>query len=307
MLHRIIPVFVVAAVGCGGATELNGEASSSDASGGTGGDGSGGTGPTTAGPTTAGSTTAGSTSGGGNTSVSTASASVTVTTVTTATTAATSSTTGMNCAGVECGGLPCHDGRFEVPPGECCPICVCSEIACPAVDCPNGHMETVPEYCCPQCVEALCEGVMCSPPYDCGSGRTFTRPDGACCSGCMPDEPGSVGCVDIACPVEDNCAQGYLRGDLMGACCYECLPDPLYCEQDADCVIADRPRSCCGCPEVISTRALADDACWTPVADPRPIPDECYPEVTCDRECDACPEPGGAWCVDNRCLEVVIE
>lgn len=305
MLHRVIPVFIVAlAVGCGGVTELKGDGAASgsggtggDGSGGTGGDGSGGTGPTTAGVTTAGVTTVGTTSGGGNAAI-TAVASATTTN---------SSTTGLNCDGVECGATPCHDGQLVVLPGECCPVCVCSEVMCASPDCPNGRVETPPGYCCPQCVEALCDGVMCDAAYDCGAGRTFTRPDGACCSGCMPDDPGSVGCVDIACPVDNICAKGFQRGDLMGACCYECLPDPLYCETNDDCVIADRPRECCGCPEVISTRALNDDACWTPVADPRPIPEECYPEVTCDRECDLCADPGTAVCVNSRCTQEILE
>jgi hypothetical protein len=67
--------------------------------------------------------------------------------------------------------------------------------------------------------------------------------------------------------------------------------------------MADRPRACCGCAEAISKRALDDDACWTPVTDPRPIPEECYPDVTCDRLCE-CPVPGTAICVENRCIEV---
>jgi hypothetical protein len=95
-----------------------------------------------------------------------------------------------------------------------------------------------------------------------------------------------------------------VAGDKAGGCCYECLPDPLYCVDSADCVIADRPRSCCGCAEVISTRALADDPCWTPVDEPRDIPEECYPEVICDALCDACPDPGEAACVYNRCTQV---
>lgn len=291
MLLRCFPVLLAAlGAACGGATEVNGDGTAGDGSGGTAGGGSGGVGPTTAG-----GTTASATSGGGNTSAATG------------TSSSASSTTSPNCIGLDCAAIECPDGRSEVPPGECCPVCVCSDVVCASPDCPNGRIETPPGYCCPQCIEELCDGVTCTPPIDCGEGRTFTRPDGACCSGCLPDEPGSVGCVDIACPGDDACAKGFLRGDLLGGCCYECLPDPLYCEQDADCVIADRPRSCCGCPEIMSERALDDDACWTPVADPRPIPEECYPEVTCDRECDACPEPGGAWCLGNRCMEVAIE
>ncbi|HEY6728827.1 MAG TPA: hypothetical protein VI197_32675, partial [Polyangiaceae bacterium] len=98
-----------------------------------------------------------------------------------------------------------------------------------------------------------------------------------------------------------------VRGDLMGGCCYECLPDPLFCEQNADCVLADRPHECCGCPEVISRRALDDDACWYSLAEPRTIPPECYPEFTCDALCGACPDSGSAVCVDNRCTQEILE
>lgn len=276
-------------VGCGGATELNDIGADSDA-GGTG--GTGGSRSTSG----AGGTSNAVTSGGGNTSVSTLS---------TATMTATS-TTSPNCTGIECGGLPCHEGSWETLPGECCPVCMCAEILCDPPVCPNGRIETPPGYCCPQCVEELCSNVHCDGPSECGEGRTFTRPSGACCAGCMPDEPGTVGCVEIACPADDNCAKGYVPGDRMGGCCYECLPDPLYCEEDADCVIADRPRTCCGCPEVISKRALDDDACWSPLSDPRPIPEECYPDVICDAVCGACAEPGLVACIDNRCIEDIL-
>ncbi|HEU5073574.1 MAG TPA: hypothetical protein VFU02_05365 [Polyangiaceae bacterium] len=286
MRRRVIPMCMVAlSVGCGGATELNDNGAGNDG-GGTGGSGTGGT-------------SNGTTSGGGTTSFTTA------TTATNATVTGTS-TTGVHCADVECGGLPCPDGEWQTLPGECCPVCVCPAVSCEPVSCPNGRIETPPGYCCPQCVEELCSDVLCDGPSECGEGRTFTRPAGACCAGCMPDEPGSVACVEIACPPDDNCAKGYVPGDRMGGCCYECLPDPLYCEQNADCVIADRPRTCCGCPEVISKRALEDDACWSPVSDPRPIPEECYPDVICDAVCGACAEPGVAVCVDNRCIEDIL-
>lgn len=222
MLHRVVAVVIVAlTVGCGGATELNGDGSESDGSGGTHA-GSGGTGGGTGGGSGGagtGPTTAGTTPGGGGTGV-TASA----------------------CSGVEC------TGRTECP-----------------------------------------------------DGRTYGRPDGACCAGCIPDEPAP--CPEIACPPGNDCPKGYVRGDYVGGCCSECLPDPAYCEFHEECVMANRPRTCCGCAEAISKRALDDNACWTPVTDPRPIPEECYPDVTCDALCE-CPAPGVAICVDYRCIEV---
>ena len=160
-----------------------------------------------------------------------------------------------------------------------------------------------PGACCEQCADAVCAGVLCDAPTECGNGETWERPNGACCAACVPEEPGTVGCVDIACPLDMVCAAGYIRGDLVGGCCYQCLPDPLFCKADDDCVLADRPRDCCGCPEVISTRALDDDACWYAVDDPRPIPEECYPDAYCDAVCGACPDYGQALCLQNRCVE----
>lgn len=280
MLRRVFTVFTVAlSVACGGATELN----SGD------GNGSGGTG-----------------GHGGASSVATSGRVTSVTSATSACTASAtaSNTTGSNCEGFECGGTPCPDGRLETRPGECCPVCVC-DVACAPVSCPNGRLETPRGYCCPRCIETLCEGVTCDAPIDCGDGRTFTRPDGACCSGCIPDAPNTVGCVAIECPQENRCAAGFIRGDLLGGCCYECLPDPLYCDSDDDCVLANRPRSCCGCPEVISTRALDDDACWYSVLDPRPVPEECFLDAACDAACAPCPDPGVTACVNNRCMSVL--
>lgn len=293
MLHRAIPVLILATVSCGGATELNGDGGPGEATGGSG--GTGGTGGNSS--SNSGGPSSVSSSGGGHTSVATI-------TSTTATTAA-SSTTGGHCPGFECGASPCYDGRYEVLPGDCCPTCVCSDVLCEPIDCPNGRIEDVAGYCCPQCVEALCEGVRCDPPSECGAGRSFTRPDGACCKGCIPDEPGGVLCPELACPPENICAKGFVPGDLVGGCCHECLPDPLYCERDEECVLADRPRACCGCPEVISTRTLADDPCWYSVTEPRMILPECYPDVLCDLLCGACADPGTAACIGNRCLEVV--
>jgi len=145
-------------------------------------------------------------------------------------------------------------------------------------------------------------GVICEPPVECPMGYNWSRPSGACCAGCIAD--GGPSCVEIACP-NQVCPAGYVPGDVTGTgCCYECVPDPLYCTADSECMIADRPRPCCGCPEAISTRAYDEDACWYTPEAPRPIPLECYPMNVCDALCAPCPPPGFAACAQNRCVQV---
>ena len=182
---------------------------------------------------------------------------------------------GLNCELVDCAYPVCDDGQEPVTkPGECCPTCPAPITGC--------------------------EGVTCLPVTACGADYELKRPEGACCEGCVP-KPGGVACLEIACPPDKTCPAGYVRGDLVGGCCYDCVPDPLYCEQTSDCVIADRPRPCCGCPEAISQRLYAADQCWSDVNDPRMVPMECYPQMTCDALCGACPEPGQLLCSDRRC------
>jgi hypothetical protein len=135
---------------------------------------------------------------------------------------------------------------------------------------------------------------------DCGEGYELSQPEGACCKGCVP-KPGGVACREIACPPDDVCPPGYVRGDLVGGCCYDCVPDPLFCNDANDCVTADRPRSCCGCPEAISRRMYDADECWSDVQAPRMIPQSCYPQVTCDAVCGMCPPPGPLLCANHRC------
>lgn len=160
--HPFFRILIAAlAVGCGGTTELNGDGDT-NGSGGTGDTGGGGTGPTTIG-TTSGTTTVSSTTA--------------------------SSTTGPNCAGLDCAFEECPDGRLEVPPGQCCPVCTCENVECELPVCPSGQTVIPEGHCCPQCVDLSCSGVMCGAQTDCPDGRSWTRPDGACCAGCMPDEP----------------------------------------------------------------------------------------------------------------------
>jgi hypothetical protein len=184
-------------------------------------------------------------------------------------------TGGIDCRAVDCAFPVCEDGAAPIAkPGECCPTCPPPQTGC--------------------------DGVMCLPVTDCGPGYELKRPEGACCEGCVP-KPGGVGCLEIACPPDKTCPAGYVRGDLVGGCCYDCVPDPLYCGDVADCLIADKPRSCCGCPEAISQRMYAADECWSDVDMPRMIPQECYPQMTCDAVCGPCPEPGPLSCASHRC------
>jgi hypothetical protein len=180
---------------------------------------------------------------------------------------------GPNCEAVDCAFPVCEDGSKPiVPPGSCCPICPST----------TG-----------------CEGLTCEPVTECEEGYVLSRPPGACCTGCI-QKPGGVACREIACP-STSCPVGFVRGDVLGGCCYDCLPDPSYCNEAADCVIADKPRSCCGCPEAISRRQFAEDPCWSEVGVMRAIPVSCYPQAICDAACRACPLYDEASCVEHRC------
>jgi hypothetical protein len=186
---------------------------------------------------------------------------------------------GLDCSRVDCADEVCDDGQAPViEPGKCCKTC-------------------------PPPVTG-CEGVMCLPAIECAAGYELKRPEGACCEGCVP-KPGGVGCLEIACAPDKTCPAGYVRGDLAGGCCYDCVPDPLYCNEASDCVVADRPRPCCGCPEAISRRQYAADECWSDVNDPRMVPMECYPQMTCDAICNECPPPGELLCSGHRCTLAV--
>ena len=186
---------------------------------------------------------------------------------------------GPNCQAVDCAFPVCDDGATPVTPaGKCCPIC------------PPPP---------PSCL-----GVVCTPVMECGMGYELARPPGACCEGCMPT-PGAVACPKIAC-VDPQCPLGYVPGDLVGGCCTDCVPDPLFCHDATECVIADRPRPCCGCPEAITTREYAADQCWSAVGAPRMIPQSCQPQFMCDAICSPCPAPGAARCIDHRCVEMDI-
>lgn len=136
-------------------------------------------------------------------------------------------------------------------------------------------------------------GGMCDEPT-CPDGELVV-PEGECCPECS--------CAAVSC-VTSDCAPDEVWVIHPGACCPSCEPI-LACESDDDCIVADRPRSCCGCPEVINRAALDDDPCWYDVDAPRELPNECYPEEYCDAVCGACAPIDGVLCVAGRCEEAI--
>ena len=187
---------------------------------------------------------------------------------------------GTNCEAVDCADPVCSNGQMPVTPaGQCCPICPPPQLGC--------------------------QNVECQPVMGCPSGYTLSQPAGACCQGCVP-QPGGVACPEIACP-HSLCPLGYVRGDLVGGCCTECVPDALFCNDDSECLIADKPRSCCGCPEVMTTRQYDAEPRWSDVAMPRKIPESCYPQLMCDAICSPCPPPLNAVCQNHRCVETGLK
>lgn len=179
----------------------------------------------------------------------------------------------------------------------------CSTANCATVDCGEDEVPVLrPGACCTTCSPKPggCEDVKCEPVEACAQGYELAQPPGACCVGCVP-KPGGVACHEIACP-QTSCPLGYVRGDLLGGCCYDCVPDPLHCRNDEDCVMADRPRACCGCPEAITRRQYHDEPCWSELGNPRPLPQACYPQATCDALCAPCENLGNAAvCSEHRC------
>lgn len=178
----------------------------------------------------------------------------------------------------------------------------CATVDCATVDCQDDEVPVLaPGACCATCQPRAngCEAVKCQPITDCGDGYELAQPPGACCVGCVP-KPGGVACREIACP-ETSCAPGYVRGDVLGGCCYDCVPDPLYCREDADCVLADKPRACCGCPEAITRRQFEAEPCWFEPGGERSIPSTCYPDTICDAACGPCSTIEAAKCRGSRC------
>ncbi len=185
-----------------------------------------------------------------------------------------------------------------------------ADVACAAIGCgPGFHSVLRPGECCPSCdpdpMPPSCKGVECSPPQ-CRPGYAPGPIPGACCHGCVengdPIEP--INCTAVDCTDATKCPLGYHPEVSQGSCCAICVPDPGYCQVDSDCLIADRPRACCGCPEAISERHYQNDVCWSDAAAPRPLPEHCTPQVFCAAICAPCAAPGEARCVERHCTEV---
>lgn len=180
----------------------------------------------------------------------------------------------------------------------------CATVGCPPVACTEEEVAVLTQgACCQTCKPRAggCEEVTCEPVEACPEGYELAQPPGACCLGCVPKTSG-VPCDEIACP-QTSCPLGYTRGDLLGGCCYDCVPDPLYCRDNDDCVMADKPRECCGCPEAITLRQYELEPCWSEVGSPRPLPSTCYPQATCDALCAPCVDLGDAAdCSEHRCV-----
>lgn len=205
-----------------------------------------------------------------------------------------SSKAGTSSGGASSGGNASGGGGVGAGPN-------CAAVDCTAADCTDDQLLVLePGACCPTCQPKVdgCENVRCEPVKECGPGYALTQPAGACCAGCFPTGAGAA-CLDIGC-LEPKCPLGYVAGDTYGGCCYDCVPDPLFCEAVDDCVLADKPRSCCGCPESITRRQYQAEPCWSDSSSPRMIPQSCYPQVVCDAVCLPC-EVEAATCIDHRC------
>jgi len=179
----------------------------------------------------------------------------------------------------------------------------CELVDCPFPLCTDGQSPvTLAGQCCPSCPppKSGCDNVECQPVLTCPDGYSLSQPVGACCQGCVPAANGVV-CPQLACP-HSVCPLGYVRGDLVGGCCTECVPDALFCNDNSDCLVANQPRSCCGCARALSVRQYQADPCWSDLNLPRMVPTpECAPQQVCNVSCVAC-TAGSPVCQNHRCI-----
>jgi hypothetical protein len=139
----------------------------------------------------------------------------------------------------------------------------------------------------------------------CPTGFVIERERGACCDTCHPNANAQYpNCEVVDCAPPRNCPIGYHHVLPSYRCCNECEPDPNYCQNDADCIIAELPYACCGCPVAIGTRLYVTDACYSALALPRSVPMSCQSQAVCSVACGVCPVPGIAACVDHSCTQV---
>jgi hypothetical protein len=209
-----------------------------------------------------------------------------------------SSGTGARAGAPGVGGGVGTAGSLALVGGPNCVTVDCEPAACGPDEAPVLKTGACCEICEPRA--GGCEDVKCQPVEGCRAGYELAQPPGACCAGCVPI-PGQVGCNLLPCP-STSCPPGYTTGDKLGGCCDECVPDPLYCGENDDCVMAEKPSACCGCPEAITWRQYEAEPCWSEVGAPRSIPQSCYPEATCQAPCAPCETLGAAvTCAANRC------
>jgi hypothetical protein len=194
-------------------------------------------------------------------------------------------------------------GSFAGTGGMNCALVDCAFPICP----PNSTWATLAGNCCPTCVpiDPSCSSVVCSPVTSCNPGFVRQRPLGACCDSCVPvNPPAPPDCIMYSCAPPTNCPLGYRHSQPVYNCCNDCEPDPNYCELDSDCLIAQKPSGCCGCPSSISTRLYAQDNCYSATNAPRSVPSQCLPQVICDMMCGACPPTGVPACLNHQCTAV---
>jgi hypothetical protein len=211
-----------------------------------------------------------------------------------------SSGAGSACKLPPCPYPACPDGMIVTPDKCSCPRCDCGSVTCPTLNCPPERITREFGACCDSCARApSCDDVACGgrPSSGCSESASWHHRPGACCGQCE----WQGGCPEIACSPH-VCPRGYVQGDLVNGCCSQCLPDPWFCEIDSDCMIAERPATCCECSGAISIRMYEEDRCWFDPRAPRALPPECDPGTMCGRACEPCPIPDKARCLDNRCV-----
>ena len=162
------------------------------------------------------------------------------------------------CAGVDCAVPECVGGHVEVPPGECCPVCVQDTCAADG-DCTMCAYPTAPatadDCYCPECPSTAMTDAACT--FNAAAWQTVCAdvpvmcPDVACQEPppavCMGDAPGGPKqcvegvvdpCANVDCPMPECPADQQITPP--GACCPVCAepPEPtVECVEDSDCTL----------------------------------------------------------------------
>ncbi len=241
------------------------------------------------------------------------------------------------CANVDCAALECTNGHPEVPPGECCPVCVPDTCEADG-DCAMCAFPTAPasadDCYCPLCPDDPMTAAQCE--FNTSAWKTVCAdvpimcPDVACqepppavCLGDAPEEPkqcvegvvdpcGDVDCAAPPCPPEQQVIP-------PGACCPVCeepLPPTVECLDDSDCTLCTAefaPTSTdeCQCPTCGTYTSVAQCAANTAAyatfcgSDVWPERASCMPPP-----CPAPPPAGcnqGYVCGPDECAMVMCE